>query len=106
MIEDSWVKRFKKEILPHLISDFEPERVIVFGSRITGQAREESDIDIVIISDFFENIPFLKRMPLVLRKRRFTKHVDYICYTPAEFQRLKTRSTLLMEALENGKRVA
>jgi hypothetical protein len=45
-------------------------------------------------------------MPLVLKKGRFEKHVDYICYTPAEYERLKNHSTLLMEAVENGLRVA
>jgi len=106
MNKDLWVDRFEKEILPALVSEFKPEMVIIFGSRIKGPANDESDIDVVIISDYFKNIPFIKRMPLVLKKGRFEKHVDYICYTPAEYERLKNHSTLLMEAVENGLRVA
>ena len=106
MIEDTWIRRFKKEILPVLVSEIKPEMVIIFGSRISGQATEDSDIDIVVISDFFENIPFIKRMSKVLKIVRFKKHVDYLCYTTAEFKKLKNHSSLLIEALENGQRVA
>ena len=39
------------------------ERTLDFGSRVTGQAHEGSDIDVLIISEFFKDIPFIKRMP-------------------------------------------
>jgi len=106
MNKDIWVDRFEREILPVLVAEFKPEMVIMFGSRIKGLAHDDSDIDIIIISDYFRDIPFVKRMPLVLKKGSFEKHIDYICYTPAEYERLKTRSTLLMEAVETGLRVA
>ncbi|MCI0471847.1 MAG: nucleotidyltransferase domain-containing protein [Candidatus Aminicenantes bacterium] len=106
MKKDLWIKRFEKEILPILLFEFNPEMVIIFGSRIKRTANEESDIDIIIISDYFKDTPFIKRMAQVLRKARFEKHIDYICYTYAEYERLKDRSTILVEALENGLRVA
>lgn len=106
MNKDLWIERFEREILPILISEFKPEMVIIFGSRIKGTADDESDIDIIIISEYFKDTPFIKRMSSVLRKSSFEKHVDYICYTSAEYERLKDRSSLLMEALENGLRVA
>lgn len=104
-MKDLWVQRFKKKALPLLISIFKPEEIIIFGSRITGNAHEDSDIDVVMISDSFANVPFIKRMPLVLRKAPFEKHVDYICYTPGEFNRLRYKSSLLLDALESGERV-
>jgi hypothetical protein len=58
-----------------------------------------------MISDSFTNVPFIKRMPMVLKKAPFEKHVDYICYTPGEFNRIKYESSILMDALENGERV-
>jgi predicted nucleotidyltransferase len=105
-VKDRWIQRFKKEVLPVLLSEFEPETVIIFGSRITGNATEDSDIDVVLAAESFKEIPFIKRMPMVLRRARFDKHVDYICYTPREFQNLKNKSSLLMDALENGEKVA
>lgn len=105
-MEDSWIQSFKDVALPVLISEFKPERVIIFGSRITGKAHEDSDIDVIVVADSFRNVPFIKRMPMMLRKTPFEKHVDYICYTPVEFKRIKSRSSILIDALETGERVA
>jgi len=50
----------------------------------------------------FKEIPFLERMPKVVRKTRFPKHVDYLCYFPDEFERIKKTSSVVMDALENS----
>ena len=103
---DRWVKKFQKEALPKLIKEFKPERVIIFGSRVRGTANKESDIDIIVISSYFANSPFLGRMPLVLRKVPFPKHVDYICYTPEEYDRIKNESSLIIDAQEDSIEIA
>ena len=43
---------------------------------------------------------------MILKRARFEKHVDYICYTPTEFENIKDKSSVIMEALENGRKVA
>ncbi len=101
-MNDYWIERFKKEALPKIIEEFHPEKVFLFGSRIKGEAREESDIDVILVAKAFSKIPFLKRMPMVIRKTRFPKHVDYICYSPEEFERIKQTSSVVMDALENS----
>lgn len=101
-MSDRWVEKFKKEALPKLEKEFKPEKVLVFGSRAKGVAREDSDIDVIVISSYFGDIPFLKRMPLVLRTVQFPKHVDYICYTAEEYERLKKESSVIMDAEENS----
>ena len=101
-MNDFWIKRFKEEALPKIIEEFHPKKVILFGSRITGEASEESDIDVIVVAEPFREIPFLKRMPMVVRKARFPKHVDYICCFPEEFDRMKKTSSVVMDALENS----
>lgn len=101
-MNDFWVEKFKKEALPKIIEEFHPEKVILFYSRIKGEAREESDIDVIIVAKTFKGTPFLKRMPMVVRKIRFSKHVDYLCYFPEEFERVKKTSSVVMDALENS----
>lgn len=81
MTESNWLERFNEEVLPKIKSDFKPETVLLFGSYITGKANEDSDIDVIIVSKNFENIRFLDRMPLLIKKNRFPKHIDFICYT-------------------------
>ena len=99
---DPLIKKFQNEALLKLIEEFQPEKIIFFGSRVKGTANKNSDIDIIVISPYFKNIPFLKRMPLILRKVPFSKHVDYICYTKDEYDRIKTESSVIMDALENS----
>ena len=101
-MNDYWLEKFKKEALPKIIEEFHPKRIILFGSRIKGEVREESDLDIIVVAETFRGIPFLRRMPLVVRKSKFPKHVDYICYFPEEFDRVKKTSSVVMDALENS----
>ncbi len=99
---DRWIEKFRKEAVPKLVEEFKPEKVIMFGSRVKGTPEKDSDIDVIVISSYFENIPFLRRMPLVLKKAPFPKHVDYICYTPEEYERIKDESSIIADALENS----
>jgi len=99
MKKDIWLEKFRKEALPLIIQHFHPDRVLVFGSRARGTAHEESDIDIIIIAEQFREIPFLQRMPLLLKLIPFPKHIDYLCYTPEEFGRIKNSSSILIDAM-------
>ena len=99
---DWWVERFRGEALPKIVEEFNPESVLIFGSRASGSAEENSDIDVIVVSSYFADMPFLRRMPYVLRKVPFVKHVDYLCYTPDEYERIKDESAIIMDALENS----
>ena len=101
-MSDIWIKKFKQGVVPQIIREFKPEKILLFGSRIKGEADENSDIDVIVVSNAFTGIPFVKRMALVLKKVRFEKHVDFICYSPKEFQRIKNTSSVIMDALEHG----
>ena len=103
---DPWIARFKKDALPKIKRAFKPQKVILFGSRVRGDAHEGSDIDVIMISSAFSGVPFVNRMAMVARKVRFPKHIDYLCYTPAEFRRIKTESAIIMDALDNAMVVA
>ncbi len=99
---DRWIEAFRKEALPKLVEEFGPEKVLIFGSRARGTADEDSDIDIIVVSSYFADIPFLRRMPHVLKKVPFLKHVDYLCYTRSEYEKIKNESAIIMDALENA----
>lgn len=101
-ISDEWVERFIREALPVIRNVLSPSTVIVFGSRVRGRCAEESDIDVIIVSDYFKGMPFLGRMPMMLRMLRFPWPVDFLCYTPEEFETIKTDSIIIQEALKEG----
>ena len=67
-MNDPIIEIFRSEILPKLIELFQPEDVILFGSRVQGTAHDESDLDVILVSETFRDIPRHERFPLV-RKR-------------------------------------
>ena len=103
---DIWIERFKKEALPRILERIQPARVLLFGSRATGDAREESDLDVIVISEHFRDVRFLKRMEMLLKIARFPKHVDYLCYTSEEFERIKGTSSLIQSAMKQWIEIA
>jgi len=98
MLEDQYLKQFYHDVMPSIIRVFSPVKVMVFGSRVRGTATDDSDIDVIIIAESFREIPFVNRMATVMKSVRFQKHVDYLCYTPDEYERLKDRSSILRDA--------
>ena len=102
MKNDKLIKLFKKTLLPQICKEYKPQTIILFGSRIKGNATLNSDLDIIIVSKSFQEIPFIERMPSILKKFDFPRHIDYICYTPEEFKRIKSGSSLIIDALEYG----
>jgi predicted nucleotidyltransferase len=99
---DLWIEKFKTSIVPIIIKELKPEKLVIFGSRIIGNADENSDIDVLVVATIFSEIPFVRRMPFVLKKISFDKHVDFICYSPDEFERNKNASSVVADALKYG----
>ena len=100
-MHDLWIERFNKEVLPFIVKELHPSKVLFWGSRVTGDATVHSDIDVIIISDSFKDIPFINRMERVMKLARFPKHVDYLCYTPEEFMNVKVSSSIVDSALKD-----
>ena len=64
------------------------DRVILFGSYATGNAREGSDIDVAVISEDFKGMNLLKRLEtigLALAKAKIMEPIEGIGYTKKEF---------------------
>lgn len=85
-----------------LCSQYQPERIILFGSFATGEATEWSDIDLVIVKETERR--FLERTKEVLLLLRPRVGVDILVYTPREFERLSCeRPFVRTEIQEKGK---
>lgn len=102
IIKDRWYNKFVKEAVPEIIKIFKPKNIIIFGSRITEKANERSDIDVILVSEAFKDLRFLERMPFVLNRIKFPKHVDYLCYTSEEIKQIKDHSFIIIDALNKG----
>ncbi len=103
MTPDSILQQFVQEVLPIICEQLQPEQVLLFGSRARGEAHCSSDLDVIVVAQAFEGVPFLRRMPMMLRLARFPRHIDYLCYTPAEFEQAIQTSTLVNAAVREGR---
>lgn len=75
-----------ERILRVLITHYQPEKVILFGSMANAEVGEWSDLDLVIIRD--TSLPFLERLVEVALLCQARVGVDYFVYTPSEFAQM------------------
>jgi len=97
--------RFLRQVWDEIERCFHPQHVILFGSRATGRARADSDIDLILVSPYFENVRFIKRMGIVrqqLDTLGYGISVDALCYTPEEFEVMGTGIGMVAEAAKEG----
>ncbi|ATZ61002.2 MAG: hypothetical protein DDT33_01407 [Firmicutes bacterium] len=78
------------------------ERMIFFGSRAKGEYEKHSDIDLIIVSPKFKGLKFRKRPLLLYDSWDLDYPVDFLCYTPEEFEKKKKQITIVREAVEEG----
>lgn len=85
-----------------LVSEFAPERVVLFGSRAAGVARADSDFDLLVVARTVD--PLHRRL---FRARWSTRNVpvgrDILVVTPEEFAQFAAwPSSVVHEAVANG----
>lgn len=80
------------------------KKIILFGSRARGDSSEDSDVDVLMISEDFEGKKYFKRSPELYGLWDWSKgyEVDIICLTPEEFRKKKKESVVIKEAAEEG----
>jgi uncharacterized protein len=70
-------------IVRRIVETAQPERIILFGSRARGDARPDSDFDVLVIKESTE--PGYRRdAPLYLGLAGLNAPVDVLVYTPEE----------------------
>jgi hypothetical protein len=76
------IKKYLLELSQHGIP---VDQAILFGSFVKGTAREESDIDIALISDVFTGNRFDDRRRIVPFRRTIDSRLEPIPFSPAGF---------------------
>ena len=83
---DEQIAHFRKDVLPRLVERYRPTRVLLFGSRARGEAREWSDLDVLIVSAAFAGVSWQDRIRQVTQECDVRLDVEPLCYTPEEFE--------------------
>lgn len=84
------------------------KEVIVFGSRVRKDYREKSDVDILIVSENFEDEAWNKRPGPFYEEWNYEElpEPEFICLTPEEFDRKRKRKpNIVRTAVEQGVRM-
>ena len=81
---------------------FNPERIILFGSRARKDNLVNSDIDLIIVSKKFEGIPWRRRIIDAFGDWDDKIMLEPICYTPDEFEEKKKQVGLVKQAVKEG----
>ncbi|MGD8240615.1 MAG: nucleotidyltransferase domain-containing protein, partial [Armatimonadota bacterium] len=108
---DPEIRRFAEKYLDRVKAMYGPLQLWVFGSRVRGEPYQCSDIDMLVVSERFRQLPRDERRPAFLRETgladdKEARELHAFCYTPEEFERGKRVPCIIREAVRFGIRVA
>ena len=90
-----------EKLVDFIVSEYNPEKIILFGSYGTQRSTETSDIDLLIIKK--TNKRFVDRvvelMQLIRNQFGFKYPVELFIYTPNEFRRAKKINSLFIRTV-------
>ncbi len=92
------LKKFRREVN----SEVPLSKVYLFGSRAWGRPHKDSDIDLIIVSPKFKKMDFFKRTAKMYDYWTIREPVDFLCYAPKEFNKLKRQISIVAEAVKRG----
>jgi len=81
-------------------------RMILFGSFARGDYKKESDIDLIVVSPKFRGTVFSKRNSALYDQWKLDYPVDFLCFTPEEFEKQRKRVSIVAMALKEGVEIA
>jgi predicted nucleotidyltransferase len=80
------------------------QEVILFGSYARGKPQEHSDIDLAVISDWFEGKPAIENIKFLSRiAARYNTLIEALPFSEKEYRKIDQRS-LLARIVETGKK--
>jgi predicted nucleotidyltransferase len=90
-------------IVRTLLREYHPDKIVLFGSMASAEVHEWSDLDLVIIKD--TDLPFVQRGVEVALLCHARIGVDYLVYTPAEFEQMIAEDNIFIvdEVVAKGK---
>lgn len=90
------------DLCERIAAEFQPERIILFGSHAYGNPTDASDVDLLVIFPFQGSA--IRKAVEILDKVHPRFAVDLLVRTPEQVrQRLAWNDFFLREIIENGK---
>ncbi len=97
------VERVIQRMVRRIVRQFQPERIILFGSHARGEAGPDSDVDLLVVVPA-EGKKREKQLDIRRALRDFAVPVDIVVSTPEEFSwRQEIVGTIEYPAVKEGK---
>ena len=103
MLSEVYIEREVKRYLKSL--PIKVDLAILFGSTVYGERLRDSDIDLIVVSEDFKEVPFEKRILTLQKHWKHRVMLEAFGFTPEEFESLKDKSIVIQEAVEKGKKI-
>jgi len=103
MLSASYIQKIVGKYLKQL--PIKVEFAILYGSSICGERLRDSDIDLIIVSDDFKEMPFEQRMSMLQKNWKHEVTLEAFGFTTTEFNKLKYKSIVVQEANEKGVKI-
>ncbi len=81
---------------------YDIKEVILFGSQVSGTADKDSDVDLIVVGDEFRDKSPLKRPFDLYLEWTMDYPVDFLCYTPEEFEEKRNEISIVRHAINEG----
>jgi predicted nucleotidyltransferase len=81
------IERELADLVPRIVEELRPQKIILFGSAARGEAGEMSDIDLCVIAD--TDLPFFDRVSAVHKLWQGNRVLQVFVYTPGEWRRMR-----------------
>ncbi len=101
MVEKKYLE-YLKDFKSRLAKAIHLQKMYLFGSRAKGKSRRWSDFDLLIVSKTFRNKASFERAVGLHKYWTIDYPVDFLCYTPDEFDKLKKQVTIVREVVKEG----
>ena len=93
-------RRIAEAMADRIASQVNPERILLFGSVARGEARETSDVDLIVVEE--SDLTFKQRMNFLYSEIERHDEVDMFWYTPEELETMRKTSSFVRRAIEEG----
>lgn len=102
MARETDIQSITKRYIQRLARSITVNKAILTGSWATGRYLEDSDVDLIIVSDDFAKMPISERLSYLQKNWRNRIPLEAFGYTVEEFRKLRQRSTYVKDAVRNG----
>lgn len=103
MLSNSKFDKEIKYIVDQLIRVYKPQKIILFGSLVSGKINKGTDIDLFIVKEDVPNLG-VDRIRQLERLIKYKLATDFIVYKPEEVeQRLKLGDPFVKGIFKEGK---